>query len=85
MKTTILPVPTLGDCLLHRTHHEMEQKCWGVVLDWILERSETHPDEPQERTLDMFKATYERALLDDLIALQVRSRAGDYVSREFNG
>lgn len=76
---------TLSDCLLHKTHHGMRARCWGVVVDWFLERAQTHPDEtPEERVL-VYKAIYERALLDDLIIAYTRSVVGRQIARDFNG
>jgi hypothetical protein len=51
------PTAQLGDCILHATHHAMAGECWRAVLDWSTE----HGSDP-----DVYKAAYERALLNDL-------------------
>ncbi|MFB4306941.1 hypothetical protein [Actinomadura sp. GTD37] len=57
------PEQLLGDCVLHRTHHVLAGECWRAVIDWNAEHG---PDAGP----DVYKAAYERALLNDLIKEQ---------------
>jgi hypothetical protein len=75
----------LGDCLLHRAHHHLRSSCWGVIVDWFLERSQMLPNEPERDSAHAYVTCYERALLDDLIALHIRSLAGNIVAKAYNG
>ena len=31
--STEAAAPTLGDCILHVTHHEMRPECWRTVIE----------------------------------------------------
>lgn len=84
-RVTVLPLPILSDCLLHRTHHTMRAACWGTLVDWYMERSVSHPDESWREHADMYWAQYERALLDDHIAAHTRQAIGRQIARDFNG
>lgn len=48
-------------CLLHADYHVMHERCWGVVLEWQLNRPKNGMD-PR----DHYQLLVERAMLDEL-------------------
>ncbi|MFB4275774.1 hypothetical protein ACBJ59_10815 [Nonomuraea sp. MTCD27] len=52
----------LGDCLMHLTHHGMTSECWRVVIDHYMQAAGGR--EPEFDTVNSYKTTYERALLN---------------------
>lgn len=75
--TTIDQLPEtdlyLGDCILHLTHHEMEQECWNAVIQFYSDHFQ-HPwvtkaaAEPEamrnEGLVRLYKFEYEQRVLD---------------------
>ncbi|GAA0969936.1 hypothetical protein GCM10009555_017990 [Acrocarpospora macrocephala] len=60
---------SLGDCLLHRTHHEMTGQCWNTVIDRYFHLTQPAPHGSgltDEQARERYKAEYERACLDQL-------------------
>lgn len=55
----------LGDCLLHRDHHEMEAACWATIIDYALTLRRAGKTESE--MADVYKWDYEQQLLTDLI------------------
>lgn len=54
----------LGDCLLHGDHHLMTPECWYTVIDFYMNTSDEAPGVTGERAVRLYKAAYERALLN---------------------
>lgn len=70
MSDTTTETATLGDCLLHLTHHAMTQECWVPVIDHYMQVVGDRLSGPEDldalraEAVNKYKATYERALLD---------------------
>lgn len=61
---------TIGDCILHADHHEMQQECWRPLVQFFLEGALAGQDNEEVR--QAYKLSYERRLLDLLVAPSVQ-------------
>lgn len=62
----------LGDCILHLTHHPMQQECWNAVVQFYTDhldhplviKAAEHPTQMVNQALvDFYKLEYEQAIL----------------------
>lgn len=68
--TTVAVELEFGDCILHRTHHEMSTACWDAVADHTFEIMTTRQHATIWESRNLYKWRYEQAVLADLVVMQ---------------